>query len=121
MGKTGNIPLKNQLVTMKTRLVKQLSKTMAKEMDYSADIRHCLQKENFRDAIEIAAFMSTKYYSIDDTMSLEAKISHLINLCGDLRGKFDLGQIKSNKMAIAPLAKEAIVDHSVELQYLSKK
>ena len=52
MGKTGNIPLKNQLVSMKARLVKQLSKSMAKEMDFSGDMRHCLQKNNFRDAIE---------------------------------------------------------------------
>jgi len=30
MGKEGNIPLKNQLVVMKNRLVKELSKTMIK-------------------------------------------------------------------------------------------
>jgi len=35
MGKEGNIPLKNQLVQTKTRLVKELSKTMSKEFDYS--------------------------------------------------------------------------------------
>lgn len=120
MGKTGNIPLKNQLVSMKGRLVKQLSQTMAKEMDFSADMRFSLQKDNFRDAIAIAGLMSAKYYSSDGTMDLEKKISHLINLCGDLRGQFDLGQIKSNKLAIAPLTKEAVIDQSVELHYLSK-
>lgn len=41
----------------------------------------------------------TKAYFADSmTMDLEKKISHLISLCGDLRGKYDIGQIKSNKM-----------------------
>lgn len=35
------------------------------------------------------------------TSGLEKKISYLISLCGDLRGKYDIGQIKSNKMATA--------------------
>ena len=39
MGKEGNIPLKNQLVVMKNRLVKELSKNMTKEVNYSADMR----------------------------------------------------------------------------------
>jgi len=39
------------------------------------------------------------------TNSLEKKISHLINLCGDLRGKYNINQIKSNKMAYAKDAK----------------
>jgi hypothetical protein len=34
MGKEGNIPLKNQLVSMKIRLVKELSKSMNKGNDY---------------------------------------------------------------------------------------
>lgn len=75
-------------------------------------MRHCLQKGNFRDAIDIAGMMSAKYYS-SDGMDLEKKISHLINLCGDLRGQYNLGQIKSNKLAIAPLAKEAAIDQSI--------
>jgi len=44
----------------------------------------------------------------------------LINLCGDLRGQYSLGQIKSNKMAIAKNAVEAKIDISVETQDLSK-
>ncbi len=40
MGKSGNIPLKNQLVTMKNRVVKELSKSMSKQgIDYSAEMR----------------------------------------------------------------------------------
>ena len=48
MGKSGNIPLKNQLVTMKNRVVKELSKSMSKQgIDYSAEIRLHLDKGNF--------------------------------------------------------------------------
>lgn len=101
MGKEGNIPLKNQLVVMKNRLVKEISKTMIKENDYSADMRSFLEKGNFEGAIEVAKMMSTKYFSSETTTDLEKKISHLINLCGDLRGKYSIGQIKSNKMATA--------------------
>jgi hypothetical protein len=39
------------------------------------------------------------------TLDLEKKINHLISLCGDLRGKYDINQIKSNKMATADDAK----------------
>jgi hypothetical protein len=47
MGKSGNIPLKNQLVTMKNRVVKELSKSMSKEFNYSQDMRTHLEKGNF--------------------------------------------------------------------------
>jgi len=47
------------------------------------------------------------------TTDLENKISHLINLCGDLRGKYNLNQIKSNKMAIAKNATEGNIDKEV--------
>lgn len=46
MGKEGNIPLKNQLVSMKTRMVKELSKKMAKVDDYSMAIRDRLENKN---------------------------------------------------------------------------
>ena len=46
MGKSGNIPLKNQLVNMKHRLVKELSKKMSKETDYAMDIRGNLEEKN---------------------------------------------------------------------------
>jgi hypothetical protein len=45
--------------------------------------------------------MSKKYFNSDNTSDLEKKISYLINLCGDLRGIYSIGQIKSNKMATA--------------------
>ena len=48
MGKSGNIPLKNQLVNMKHRLVKELSKKMSKETDYAIDIRGNLEEKKLR-------------------------------------------------------------------------
>ena len=53
-------------------------------------------------------------------MDLEKKISHLINLCGDLRGKYNINQIKSNKIAIAKDAVKAEIDKEVEVTDLSK-
>ena len=53
------------------------------------------------------------------TVDLEKKISHLISLCGDLRGKYDLNQIKSNKMSHAVEAKEGQLDQQVQLAELS--
>jgi hypothetical protein len=35
MGRDGNPELKNQLVSMKTRLIKELSKKLGKKMNYS--------------------------------------------------------------------------------------
>lgn len=121
MGKEGNIPLKNQLVTMKNRLVKELSKMMSKgEINYGMEIREQLEKKNFQGAMEITAIMCKKYFSDDTTTDLQKKISHLINLCGDLRGKYSIGQIKSNKMATAQTALEGKIDKDVELTDLSK-
>lgn len=42
MGKDGNLPLKNQLVALKTRLVKELSKKLGKQGDYSSKVRSLL-------------------------------------------------------------------------------
>jgi hypothetical protein len=64
--------------------------------------------------------MCKKYFSEDLTTDLEKKISQLINLCGDLRGKYSIGQIKSNKMAIAQTAVEGKIDKEVEINDLSK-
>ena len=120
MGKSGNIPLKNQLVAMKTRLVKQLSKNMSKDSDYSADMRAHLAEKDVDGALEVASVMTRKYFSDDTTTDLEKKISGLINLCGDLTGMYSIGQIKSNKMATAQTAKEAKLDIEVEVKDLSK-
>jgi hypothetical protein len=105
MGKSGNIPLKNQLVTMKNRLVKELSKKMGKK-DTSLQLREHLENKDFESAIKISQEITNAYFSNLMGSDLEVKISHLINLCGDLTGKYNLGQIKSNKMATAKSAVE---------------
>jgi hypothetical protein len=38
MGKSGNIPLKNQLVVMKNRMVKEMANKKSKDYDYSGNI-----------------------------------------------------------------------------------
>lgn len=105
---------------MKNRLVKELSKSMTKETDYGMQMREFLENKDFKGAIEVGAIMSKKYFNNDTTTDLEKKISHLINLCGDLRGKYSIGQIKSNKMATAQNAVEGKLDKEVEITDLSK-
>ena len=70
MGKEGNIPLKNQLVTMKNRLVKQISKNMSKEKNYGEQIRKSLENKDFNTAIKITNVMCEKYFSDDTTTDL---------------------------------------------------
>ncbi len=73
-------------------------------------MRNHLENKNFDGAMEIAKEITNQYFSNTMTTDLEKNISHLINLCGDLRGKYDLNQIKSNKMAIAKDAKEGAIE-----------
>ena len=121
MGKEGNIPLKNNLVIMKNRIVKELAKSKTEEkQDLSETVREFLEKNDFSAAIEIMKKVSFEYFSDDMTTDLEKRISHLINLCGDLREKYNINQIKSNKMATAVDAKEGKIDKEVEVQDLSK-
>lgn len=70
MGKEGNIPLKNQLVTMKNRLVKQISKNMSKETNYGEQIRKSLENKDFNTAIKITNVMCKKYFSDDTSTDL---------------------------------------------------
>ena len=62
MGREGNLPLKNQLVALKTRLVKELSKKMAKKQDYSSRIREKLLAQDFDAAIKMVDNMAAKYF-----------------------------------------------------------
>jgi len=50
MGKDGNIPLKNQLVVMKNRLVKELSKQKGAS-DINTQMRASLEKGDFDGAM----------------------------------------------------------------------
>lgn len=72
-----------------------------------------LEKGNFEEAMAIAKQITSAYFSNDLTSDLEKKVSHLINLCGDLRGKYNINQIKSNKMAWAQTAEEGTLEKQV--------
>ena len=57
--------------------------------------------------------MATKYFADTLTGQLEQKLTYLISLCGDMRGQYSLGQIKSNKMATAVTVQEGELDQDV--------
>lgn len=120
MGKDGNLELKNQLVALKTRLVKELSKKLGKKMNYSELVRSKLLEQNVKEALSLVSNMSQTYLKESGTAELETKINYLISLCGDMRGQYSVGQIKSNKMATAERAVEGEIDKNVELEDLSK-
>jgi hypothetical protein len=103
MGKSGNIPLKNQIVLMKKRLLQDISNKMA---DKNTDsIRYNLETNNLDGALALAKKLTSEYFGEAMTGDLEKKINHLINLCGDLRGRYNIGQIKSNQLVYAPNVK----------------
>lgn len=113
------MPLKNQLVAMKTRLVKELSKKLGKG-DFSSKLREMLESKQLPQALEMVQDMATKYFEVSVTGELETKINYLISLCGDMRGQYSLGQIKSNKMATAQTAVTGEIDKNQEVADLSK-
>ena len=76
-------------------------------------MRICLEEGNFDGAMKLAGKITKEYFSDSMTTDLEKQISHLINLCGDLRGKYNINEIKSNKMAYAKDAKEGQLDQQV--------
>jgi hypothetical protein len=91
MGKDGNPELKNQLVALKTRLVKELSKKLGKKMNYSELVRSKLLEQNIKEALDLVSNMSQTYLKESGTGELETKINYLISLCGDMRGQYSVG------------------------------
>ena len=83
-------------------------------------MREYLEKGDFSSAMEVAKKITFNYFSDGMTNDLEKKISHLINLCGNLKGQYNINQIKSNKMAWAKNADEGKLDKEVEIADLSK-
>jgi hypothetical protein len=120
MGRDSNPEMKDQLVHMKTRLLKEYSKTQAKKEPVSVTIREALKRGDYATAIDIAVKMANNYFTDVTITDLDAKITSLIALCGDQRGKYTFDQIRSNKMATATRAEEGKVDQNVELEELSK-
>ena len=79
-----------------------------------------LTSNNIEGAIEMITNMATRYFEASGTGELEKKIAYLISLCGDMRGQYSLGEIKSNKMATAVNAVAGELDQNQELADLSK-
>lgn len=89
-------------------------------MNYSELVRSKLLEQNIKEALSLVSNMSLTYLKESGTGELETKINYLISLCGDMRGQYSVGQIKSNKMATAEKAVEGEIDKNVEIEDLSK-
>lgn len=64
--------------------------------------------------------MATNYLENETISDLQKKINNLISICGDLRGQYSIGQIRSNKMSTATRAVGGKIDQTVEIEDLSK-
>lgn len=83
-------------------------------------MREHITNGRLEEAIAYAKELSENFMKESVSIDLEKKIGHLINLCGDLRGQYDLNAIKSNKMAHAETAEEGKLEQQVELAELSQ-
>ncbi len=68
MGKDGNIPLKNDLLIMKKRLIHELAKKSAKK-DLNITIRQFLEKGEFAPAMAEMQLACKAY--LEDTIGVE--------------------------------------------------
>lgn len=115
MGKPGFPEMKDQLLLLKKRLVYELSNIKTEE-NYSKLIRQCLEEQNTASALEYAKKMTYEYMSVDLSIDIEKKIGYLVTLCGDLRDRFDVGEIQSNRIKIAPFVAESELDTKVPIE-----
>lgn len=107
MGKSGDPIIKEKLIKLKKHLAHKLAEQANKSSEnYGQNIRIELESGNFDSALLIAKAMTDKYFSSNIGMEIEKKFGYLINLCGDLRGQYSIGSIRSNRMATAENVKE---------------
>ena len=118
MGRHGFPEMKDQLVLLKKRLVYELSNIKTEE-DYSKLIRQSLEEQNTASALEYARKMTYEYMSVDLCIDIEKKIGYLVTLCGDLSNRFDMGEIQSNRIKIAPFVAESELDTKVPIDKLT--
>lgn len=69
MGKDGNLPLKNQLVAMKTKLIKELSKKLGKK-DFSVQLRTKLEDQDLNGSLEMIKNLAEKYFEANNSSEL---------------------------------------------------
>lgn len=107
MGKSGDPEIKEKLIKLKKHLALELAEQAAKSNEnYGANMRVELESGNFGSALLTAKAMTDKYFGSNIGMEIEKKIGYLITLCGDLRGQYSIGAIRSNRMASAENVKE---------------
>lgn len=106
MGRAGgDVQTKNMLLALKNKIIKELS-TMSRDDNYGDQIRYALQSNDAAAALATAKTMTNKYFGdcSDIGMEIERKISYLVSLCGDMRGMYNLQQIRSSRYGSAASA-----------------
>ncbi len=107
MGRSGDSEIKEKLIMLKKHLAKEMAEQAGKSSEnYGLNMRTELEAGNFGSALLVAKAMTDKYFGSNIGMEIEKKIGYLINLCGDLRGQYSIGAIRSNRMAAAENVKE---------------
>ena len=99
MGTNGNATLKDQLVRVKKRIIKEFSNRQSLHNTFTVDVRTHLANQDVESAVERATKF-TKDYFVDDSLDeVNRKMDQLISLCGDLRQVFTKDAIASYKVA----------------------
>ncbi|KAL7719394.1 VWFA domain-containing protein [Entamoeba marina] len=113
MGRSGNNELRNVLLNEKNRLIYEESKNKNVHNKFIKAI----EDDNIENTKEFLKKFVHSYYletnsKLDETV--ETKLQHLIDLCGDCRNTFDMGQIRSSRAARAKtVEKKSINDTAV--------
>lgn len=100
MGKSGDLQMKEKLLSLKKHLSQELANSNNSH-DFGDLIRTELTNQNFKAALVIAKNMTNKYFESDIGSEIDKKINYLVSLCGDLRGKYSINSIKSNRINFA--------------------
>eukprot|EP00002_Diphylleia_rotans_P040662 TRINITY_DN96_c0_g1_i8.p1 TRINITY_DN96_c0_g1~~TRINITY_DN96_c0_g1_i8.p1 ORF type:complete len:922 (+),score=191.53 TRINITY_DN96_c0_g1_i8:117-2768(+) len=114
MGRAGNADAKDQLLNLRKRLMQELSSKG--DTDLTSKIRAALKANDTTQATEIIKSMCDEYYGSSMGSEIERKISYLVSLCGDLRGIFSVGDIRSNRMRTAETVAAAPIETAPKLE-----
>jgi hypothetical protein len=82
-------------------------------------IRANLEQKDTQAALEYAQMMTYEYMSYEYAQEIERKINYLVSLCGDLSTRFDINEIKSNKIKIAVDVQDAEIEKNIPLEKLT--
>ncbi len=122
MGRSGDSVLKEKLIKLKKHLANELAESANTNKNYGQAMRTELESGNFGSALLIAKQMNQDYFGSDIGMEIEKKLGYLVNLCGDLRGMYSIGSIRSNRMASADnVKKETSTEVAIEVNDLISK